>query len=94
MYSEHCQTFKVECFAKQIMPECRYATRNFSGQGRGVGEWGRFVELGHFDKGFVKNTRKRGPTGKHFGIFSPRYSQNYILNGKFNPKMDTIMAFL
>ena len=23
-------------------------------------------------------------------VFSPRYYQNYILNGKFNPKMDTI----
>ena len=42
----------------------------------------RFVELGHFDKDFVKNTRKRGLTGKHFGVFSPRYSPNYILNGK------------
>ena len=38
------------------------------------GGGGRFVELGHFDKGFVKNTRKRGPTGKHFAVFSPRYS--------------------
>ena len=37
---------------------------------------GVFVELGHFDK--------RGPTGKHFGNFSPRCSWNYILNGKFN----------
>ena len=30
---------------------------------------------GHFDKDFAKSTRKRGgPTGKHFGVFSPRYS--------------------
>ena len=28
------------------------------------------------------------------GVFSSRYSQNYILNGKFNPKMNTIRAFL
>ena len=34
----------------------------------------KFVELGHFDKHFVKNTRKRGPSGKHFGVFSPRSS--------------------
>ena len=45
MYSEHCETFKMERFAKGIMSECRCATRNFLGQLRG-----RFVELGHFDK--------------------------------------------
>ena len=28
---------------------------------------GDFVELGHFDKHFVKNTRKIDPTGKYFG---------------------------
>ena len=60
MYLEHCQTFKMERFAKKIMPEYRWATRNFSGQGK----WG-FVKLGHIDKHFVKNTRKRGPGGKH-----------------------------
>ena len=60
------------------------------------------MELGHFDKDFVQNTTgNRGPTGsysealfqgpvwKHF--FPSRY---YILNGKFNPKVDTIRAFL
>ena len=31
--TEHCQTFKMERFAKRIMPDCRRATRNFSGQG-------------------------------------------------------------
>ena len=34
---------------------------------------GRFVELGNFDKHFFKNTRERGPSRKHFGVFSPRY---------------------
>ena len=34
---------------------------------------GGFVELGHFDKHFVKNTRKKDPAGKNFGFFSPRY---------------------
>ena len=48
-YSEHCQTFKIKRFAKRIMPECRCATRNFSGQEEG------FVKLGHFDKHFTKN---------------------------------------
>ena len=50
-----------------------------------------FEELGHFNKHFVKNTRKRGPAGKHFGVFSPRYCYSkFILNGKFNPEMGTI----
>ena len=34
---------------------------------------GGFVELRHFDNHFVKNTRKKGPAGKNFGVFSPRY---------------------
>ena len=31
-YSEHCQSFKMERFAKRIMPECSGAARKFSGQ--------------------------------------------------------------
>ena len=57
------------------MPDCRCEPEMFQGKGRGGrGEGWRFVELGHFDKDFIKNTRKRGPAGKHFGVFSPRYS--------------------
>ena len=34
-----------------------------------------FVELGHFNKHFIKITGKRRPSRKHFGgFFSPRYS--------------------
>ena len=51
------------------MPEYRCATRNFFKPGA----VGMFVELGHFDKDFVKNTRKRCPAGKHVGVFSPIY---------------------
>ena len=40
-------------------------TRNFQGRGG-------FVELGHFDKHFVKNARKKGPARKHFGVFPTR----------------------
>ena len=47
------------------MPEYSCATRNFSGQWGG----GRFVELGHFNESFVKNSRKKGSTGKHFVVF-------------------------
>ena len=49
------------------MPECRCAIKNFPG----LGEAG-FVELGLFDKYFVKNARARGPARKR--VFSPRYS--------------------
>ena len=38
------------------------------------GSGGEVVKLGHFDKHFVKNTRKRGLAGKHFGNICPRYS--------------------
>ena len=34
---------------------------------------GGFLGLAHFDKHFVKNTRKKGPAGKNFGVVSPRY---------------------
>ena len=66
----------------------------------GSGGWRggeRFSEIGHFDKDFVKNTRKRGLAGKQVGVISPGYPQKYILHFailKFNPKMDTIRALL
>ena len=37
-------------------------------------EYASILELGHFDKHFVKNTRKKDPARKHFEIFPPRYS--------------------
>ena len=45
------------------MSECWQATRKFPGQ-----EGGRFVKIGQFNT--VKNTTKRDPTVKHFGVFS------------------------
>ena len=42
---------------------------------------------------FSSKTQKKGSAAKNFGAFSPRYSQNYILNGKFNPRMDTRLFF-
>ena len=62
-FLEHCQTFKMVRFVKRIVPEYSCATINFSGQWRG------FVELGHFDKCFVKNTRQRGPRKETFWSF-------------------------
>ena len=54
-YSKCYQAFKMDSFAKRIIPRCRCATRTFQGKGSG-----RFAELEHFDKDFVKNTKKRG----------------------------------
>ena len=51
------------------------------------------MELGHFDKPFVKKSRKKGPAGKSFCVFPPRYSSNYILNVKLNPRKGAIRAF-
>ena len=59
-YSECCQTFKIKHFAKRIMLECRCATRNFSGQEE------EFVELGHFDKHFIKNINRKPKSGNFF----------------------------
>ena len=81
MNSEHCQIFKVDHFAKRIILEYSAGTQPEIFQGRRG-----FVELGHPDKHFIKNTGKEGPSGKHFGVFPPRYYKNYILNGKFTQK--------
>ena len=58
------QICKIKRFAKRIMPECRWATRNFSGHKEG------FVEIGHFDKHFIKNTI-RAFLSKISKLFSP-----------------------
>ena len=47
------------------------------------------MELGHFDEHFIKLKAKKGTAGKNFGVFS----ENYILNGKRNPRKDIIGAF-
>ena len=52
-YSEHCQAFKMEGFAKRTISECKCTTRTFSGQGR------MFVELAHFDKCLVRQKHKK-----------------------------------
>ena len=65
MYSEPCQTFKIEYFAKQITPECRCATRNLSGKQGGT----RFVELDTSDKDFVKTLEKETPQGNILEFF-------------------------
>ena len=67
------------------MPEYWRAARNFS-------EQGKFRGTRVLNKHFVKNKREKCATGKHFGVSSPRYSYNEILNGKFNPEMDMIRA--
>ena len=52
-----------------------------------------FVELGHFNKLSVKNTRLKSSLGNILEFFLLDTLKNYILKGKFNPKMDTIRTF-
>ena len=59
-YSEHCQTFKMEHFAKRMF-ECRCATINFSGHI----EW--VMELGTSINASSKTQEKEAPQ-------APRYS--------------------
>ena len=33
-----------------------------------------FVKLVHFDKDFLKNSRRKNPAGENSGVFSPRHS--------------------
>ena len=54
---------------------------------------GGFLKLRHFDKHFIKKSRKRARREKFWSFFYLRYSENYILNGKYNLRMDTIRAF-
>ena len=51
-----------------------------------------FLELGHFDKYFIYNTRKKSPAGKNFSFFLQEglKIKNHILNEKFNLEMATI----
>ena len=49
------------------------------------------MQLGHFDKHFVQNTKK-GLHGKILDFFLPDTVENYISNKKFNPTMDTIRS--
>ena len=64
-YPEHCQTFKMERFAKRIMPECRCATKNFSGQrgGGGLWNWGTSIKI------LSKTPQKRASQGNIFEFF-------------------------
>ena len=57
----------MEHFAKILMPEFRHGTRKFLVQGKFCGTMSLWLT---FHK---KNKKKKDPTGKHFGVFSPRY---------------------
>ena len=46
---------------------CRRITRNFSGQGK-------FLKIRALRYTFNCNTKKKGPSGKNFGDFFPRYT--------------------
>ena len=87
------------CFAERIMPKCTCITKNVSGQ-RGGG----FVELGDFNKHFVKTPRKRGSAENILGIFllekfwiSSFWMENLtktsIQSGTFFPKSGHFFQF-
>ena len=57
----------MQHFAKIIMPEFRHGTRKFLVQGTFCGTMSLWLT---FHK---KKQEKKDPTGKHFGVFSPRY---------------------
>ena len=62
-YSEHCEIFKIERFAKGTMPVCRCATSKFSEAGVEG-----FVKLGHSSS---KTQEKEVPQRCIFEIFLP-----------------------
>ena len=53
---------------------------------------GGLVKVEHFDKHFVKNTRKKSLSGKNLEFLS-YILLNHISNEKLNSKMDTIRPF-
>ena len=99
-FGSHLQPFLPSCnilrqdfmLATLIVNVIRKFVFIYSGAQPGQGRGG-LVGLGCFYKHFVKNTWKKCLAEKNLGVFSPRYSKNYILNGKFNSKMGTIRAF-
>ena len=85
-YSEHCQTFKMEHFAKRMSAGARNFLRA-----------GRFVKLGHFDKHFAKKWKKKGPSWEtNLEIFlldtlktifwTENLTQGWTKSGPFFPK--------
>ena len=61
-----CQKIMARsCLGVGQVPKTNTGTQQEIFQGRGG-----FMEFGHFDKHFVKNTRKEGLTGKTFAFFS------------------------
>ena len=52
--------------------------------------WGGFAEPGHFDKHFVKSTKKQGKIVDFFVLDTVKTT---FRMKKFNPKMDTIGVF-
>ena len=80
----------------QLIARPRRATRNFQGREG-------FVEFGHLDKHFVKNTKKEGPAGKIWHIFlldtlkttfwMEQITQWWIQPGPFFQNQDTFFYF-
>ena len=76
-------------FTKKVQKEPpKASTQSEIFQGRGG-----LRKLAHFDKQFDKKLTKTAPQGKILEFFLLDTLKNNILNGEFNPEMDTIRAF-
>ena len=51
------------------------------------------MELEHFDKHFVKNTRKKNPQGNTLGVFSPSSDVSRLFGRKKYPKSTFQVVF-
>ena len=51
------------------MWDTHFTNTHTGGQPRIFQGRGGFVKLGHFDKYFIKKSRKKFPQGKNFGVF-------------------------
>ena len=73
---------KMERFTKRIVPECRRATRSFQGRGG-------FVELGYFDKHFIKSASKNYTTT----FLMKKLTQIWTQSGPFCQDQSTFFDF-
>ena len=76
-YSEHCQSFKIERFARRILLEYRCTTKLFQARAG-------FVELGQFIKHFVKSTSKKLHSHKTTFWIKTLTQQFYLNMPEFN----------
>ena len=85
----------VKSFRPRGLPHCLNEKLNKQAAGLMISpsHLRRLSKKENFDYNFRFYTyHKKGPAGKNFGLFSPRYSENCILNGNLSHKMYTNRA--